>query len=417
MSLFSKIKDRKNKWAAEKSGRKVFAHYMVGLTHNQSFAQWNHDIVTAKECGIDGFALNMGPSDSWTYDQLHLAYQAAEQAGDFVLFPSFDMACGMWQVDQVVGLINLYKQSPAQMAVDGKPFVSTFEGPDWADNWASVRHQTGDIFLVPAWSSLGPYGVGKRLDIIDGAFSWDAWPKAGQTHMSAHEDRIYKECLDGKKYMMGVSPYFYTKLPHWNKNWYSSSESLWHDRWQQVLEIMPDYVQIITWNDFGESSYICDTVPAQIVHGAHKYVNDYPHSAFRAVLPFLIAAYKAGSSKVDLPGDDTAIAWYRKTPARAAHDGDTKWGQGGSQSAAEGARDVISVMAVTKGSTSVAVTIGGQQMSFKTRNKASVDYFEMPFDNGTTGPVTISLNGRTTYGPEVTCDCDKVIFNAVVIQV
>jgi len=35
-------------------------------------------------------------------------------------------------------------------------------------------------------------------------------------------------------------------LPQWNKNWYCSSESLWYDRWQQVLEVKPDFVQIIT---------------------------------------------------------------------------------------------------------------------------------------------------------------------------
>ena len=39
---------------------------------------------------------------------------------------------------------------------------------------------------------------------------------------------------------------FLIDLPQWNKNWYSSSESLWYDRWQQVLEIMPDFVEIIT---------------------------------------------------------------------------------------------------------------------------------------------------------------------------
>ena len=69
------------------------------------------------------------------------------------------------------------------------------------------------------------------------------------------------------KYMMGVSPYFYTSqclnlsasaggvsvvltlrtdLPQWNKNWYCSSESLWYDRWQQILEVQPDFVEIIT---------------------------------------------------------------------------------------------------------------------------------------------------------------------------
>lgn len=35
-------------------------------------------------------------------------------------------------------------------------------------------------------------------------------------------------------------------LPQWNKNWYCSSESLWYDRWQQILEVQPDFVEIIT---------------------------------------------------------------------------------------------------------------------------------------------------------------------------
>jgi len=40
--------------------------------------------------------------------------------------------------------------------------------------------------------------------------SWDAWPKASQPRMTAEEDKLYKSILGQKKYMMGVSPYFYT---------------------------------------------------------------------------------------------------------------------------------------------------------------------------------------------------------------
>lgn len=85
------------------------------------------------------------------------------------------MACGSWLVEQVVYLINRYKQSSAQMMVEGRPLVSTFEGPDWADNWPQVREQTGDIFLIPDWSSLGPHGVGQKLGLIDGACKFLGW--------------------------------------------------------------------------------------------------------------------------------------------------------------------------------------------------------------------------------------------------
>ena len=79
------------------------------------------------------------------------------------------MEAGSWLVPHVVDLINRYKLFPSQMRAEGKPFVSTFEGPGWADNWARVRDETDGIYLIPDWSSLGPHGVGQRLDCIDGA--------------------------------------------------------------------------------------------------------------------------------------------------------------------------------------------------------------------------------------------------------
>ncbi|KAK0616829.1 glycoside hydrolase [Immersiella caudata] len=420
MGFMNKFKDFVHKeLGLHSGGRKVFAHYMVGLTLGQSPEQWKHDVVTAKEVGIDGFALNIGPSDPWTREQLDMAYQVTGEVGDFVLFISFDMAVGEWPVSQVIDLINRYKSSKAQMLVDGDPFVSTFEGPSWADNWNTVREETGGIFLVPDWSSIGPYGVGEKLDLIDGAFSWDAWPKAGCKRITTNEDKIYQECLRGKKYMMPVSPCFYTKLPQWNKNWYCSSESLWYDRWQQILEIKPDYVQIITWNDYGESSYICDTARAQIVPGAENYTLGYHHSALRAMLPYFIAAYKAGSPDVDLPGEETAVAWYRTTPVRAGPDGETQWGQGGCESAARGARDVISIVTLTTGAQQLTVHIGQRAWCFQTNPNSRASYFEVPFDTCTVGPVRVALGPKFVDGPSIVNECchGEVIFNHVAIKV
>lgn len=106
--------------------------------------------------------------------QLRQAYAAAtaiwdDQGADFDLFLSFDMAAGEWSTEQVISLINTFKDSAVYCRVDGAPLVSTFEGPGWAENWGRVRDATGGIFLVPDWSSLGPHGVGEKLGLIDGA--------------------------------------------------------------------------------------------------------------------------------------------------------------------------------------------------------------------------------------------------------
>lgn len=74
-----------------------------------------------------------------------------------------------WATQQVIDLVNTFKNSGAQVKVDGRPLVNTFEGSKWADNWGAVRSGTGGVYLVPNWSSLGPYGVRDRLGQIDGA--------------------------------------------------------------------------------------------------------------------------------------------------------------------------------------------------------------------------------------------------------
>ncbi|PSR84349.1 glycoside hydrolase, partial [Coniella lustricola] len=472
--------------------RMVFAHYMVGLTYGQTLSDWTHEIRTAQAASIDGFALNIGPNDPYTLTQLRFAFEAAEglftlghadeeEEDDggggahqrlpppFVLFLSFDMAAREWSVEQVVELIREFTRSRVYYHhVDERAMVSTFEGPGWADHWESVRRQVGGadgdgdggqgIFFVPDWSSLGPHGVAGKLAHIDGAFSWAAWPRAGEERITGDEDREYlreKEKED-KVYMAGVSPWFYTRLPQWNKNWYSSSERLWYDRWMQILELQPDYVQIITWNDYGESSYICDppTRPSQVVPGAEVYVSGHPHAALRATLPFLVRAYKSAGLKdcsraeqlvttVDDSDNDNqdnswAVAWYKPQLARCGPDGGTVWGQAGTRSAALGARDVVSVMAVSSVPTTITLYIGNgngngdgdgdkitrpphpHEHHHHHHHQHQLSFHEIPL-HGRTGAVTMAMRGKgSVTGPAVRGQCvegEVVGFNCVVIGV
>ncbi|KAI2636830.1 glycoside hydrolase family 71 protein [Xylaria nigripes] len=398
--------------------REVFAHYMVGLTYGQTQDEWQLEISQAIQSGIDGFALNVGAQDLQNNEQLHMAYDVAAANG-FSLFLSFDMAASQWSQDQIISYINTYKGYSSQFKVNNLPVVSTFEGPAQANIWPSVRAATGGIYFIPDWSSLGAPGVGGRLSLIDGAFNWGAWPEADQMNMTTDNDIAYQSTLQGKSYMMGVSPYYYANLP--GKNWYSTSDSLWFERWSEVMEINPNFVEIITWNDFGESSYINAPVDHQIVAGAGKYVNGYDHSSFRFVLPYFIAAYKAGSVDVGIP-QEGAMAWYRTTPASICNNGGTVWGQSGTESAAMGTLDVVSIIALTYAPTDIHVQIGawdaGQSVSpIETLGKAS--FYQVPV-NGRSGAVTITLNGKSTTGPQIINSCPAsgvVNFNAVSIQV
>ncbi|CAH0038390.1 unnamed protein product [Clonostachys rhizophaga] len=400
--------------------RSVFAHYMLGLTSGQSYEEWQTEINDAKGSGIDGFALNAGPDDAWNADQLANAFNAADAAG-FKLFISFDMGDQYnWSVDQVTSWINSWKGRSSYFSVDGLPFVSTFGGPGWADNWAAVRSGTGGIFLVPEWASIGPAGVANQLDKIDGAFSWNSWPKANGQIMFPNEDRDYQQVLGDKAYMMGVSPYFYVDLPNWGKNWYSSSDSLWFDRLKMTQEVMPSLIQIITWNDYSESSYLKAPVAHQIVSGAEAYVNGHDHTALRFVLPYFINSYKAGTTDGINIDSEGAVVWYRTTPKSVCGDGGTVWGQGGSQSATLGTEDVVSVIALRNDAGTVDITVGGVTTTASAINQIGKAYhYKVPL-NGRTGDVTVSFNGLSATGPSITDACPStgnVNFNAVSFQV
>lgn len=85
----------------------------------------------------------------------------------------------------------------------------------------------------------------------------------------------------------------------------------------------------------------------------------------------------------------------------------TVWGQGGGASAAGGTQNVVSIIALTNAPTNVNVQIGsgdsGQSVS-ATSTVGKASFYEVPV-NGRTGAVTVTLNGKSTTGPEITNNC------------
>ncbi|KAM7196353.1 glycoside hydrolase family 71 protein [Rhypophila sp. PSN 637] len=337
----------------------------------------------------------------WLTESLGMALRVpsylSTRHDDFTLFISYDFAApGEWTVETIVNLTETFKDEPAQFKVDGKPLMSTFEGGEFIDGWKEVRKRVdGDIYFIPDWSGLGPQKIKEQAyDLIDGAFSFNAWPWAGSSKMTTWPDGEYTAMLSPsyKTYMMGVSPYFYTRIPELNKNWYTSSDSLWYDRWLHVLDIMPDMVQI----------------------------------GFRAMLPYFIAAYKAGKKDIPLPaqlGNGAVSAWYRTTPANLTNcpDGATVWGQKGTLSATAGVKDVINIFSVSVRETTLTVTLGDAEKELKVE-AGTPQFFQVPLRDleNETGNVTITMNGNTTEGPAITHNCPAsgvINFNAVAIEI
>ncbi|KAE8151799.1 glycoside hydrolase [Aspergillus avenaceus] len=309
--------------ARQSQSKYVFAHFMVGIVENYQLADWIEDMKTAQEIGIDGFALNCASIDKYTPTQLALAYQAAEQV-NFKVFISFDFA--YWSngdTEKITAYMKQYANHPAQMQYNGGALVSTFVGDSF--NWGPVKQNTPHkIWSVPnlqdpsAAASNGGRGV-------DGAFSWYAWPTDGGNSIipspmtTIWDDRFIKS-LNGQTYMAPVSPWFST---HFNsKNWVFICEDLPTLRWEQMLRLKPQLIEIISWNDYGESHHIGPYSANHSDDGSSQWAKDMPHDAWRNLYKPYIKAYKEGASAPTVEKEEV-VYWYRPTPKDTPCSGDT----------------------------------------------------------------------------------------------
>ncbi|KAH6621724.1 glycosyl hydrolase family 71-domain-containing protein, partial [Boeremia exigua] len=286
---------------------------MVGNTGNFTTQDWATNMNKAASVGIQAFALNMAADWPYNSQSLEYAFAAAHTTG-FKLFFSFDYPGGAYPWDQNVVINYLNKwggDSNYWQHAPGKPLASTFEGPGNAADWHNIKAKTG-CFFMPDWSSVGAFpAIGLAEGVADGLFSWAAWPY-GKRKTDTYSDHSYIQALGGsdpskgstKPYMMPVSPWFFTNMPGFNKNWMWRGGNLWYERWQQVFELQPEYVQIISWNDFGESHYIGPLDDKQYEAFAigrgdspFNYVRDFDHTGWLTHLPFMIQRYLKGTAQ------------------------------------------------------------------------------------------------------------------------
>ncbi|WYZ38473.1 hypothetical protein EsH8_III_000387 [Colletotrichum jinshuiense] len=349
-------------WVRVAQSQAVFAHFMVTNSANYTADDWIDDISKAKAAHIDAFALNMAYGDLTNERSIAAAFQHASSLG-FQLFFSFDYAGnGPWPKGVVQGLISQYAGSAAYFHYQGKPFVSTFEGPENAEDWIGIKAATG-CFFIPDWSSVGAKpAMAKANGVADGLFSWAAWPW-GDQDMDTYVDASYKQYLGGKPYMMAASPWFYTNLPGYNKNWMWRGDDLWFDRWQQILWWRPEFVQIISWNDYGESHHIGPVREKSLeafTIGKAPFNFVLPHDGWRDTLPFAIDMYKYNTTTVT---SERLVTWYRPNPATSCKDGGTSVNTA-SQLQLEfnpwnAASDAVFFTALLTSPATIEVTVGG----------------------------------------------------------
>ncbi|KAJ9099281.1 hypothetical protein QFC21_004162 [Naganishia friedmannii] len=403
------------------NGKLVFAHFMVGVVSTYTYTDWKYDITLAKSYGIDGFALNIG-KDPYTDAQLDLAYQAAKDTG-FKVFISFDFN---WfkvaETQPVIDLVNKYVSRPAQFLLlgTGAAYVSSFAGDGFT--WAEVRRVTGkDLYVVANWQ---PTPENAANDGVQGLFSWYAWPskdnKPINQTMNLEHDINYLQVLDShveKTYMAPVSPWFFThfgKEVSYAKNWIFLSETLWHDRWEQVLALQKDlqYIELVTWNDYGESHYLGPFDTPHTDDGSSKWAEDMPHGAMLEFAKPYIRAFKTGSP-TPIIDRDMLVYWHRPTLKNVECDATDNCGA--KPTGWEMLSDEIFVAAFALAPGKVQVTSGSNAV-FEQDVPAGVTMIKVPMGAGEqyfhfTTTAGTDVNGTSEQSVETSCINNNYNYN------
>ncbi|KAE8379600.1 glycoside hydrolase [Aspergillus bertholletiae] len=403
--------------SAQVQAKAVFAHFMVGNSADFSDKEWKNDIQLAQNAHIDGFALNMAHNEIIPAS-LDKAFEQADEL-DFKLFFSFDYAGnGSWPKKDTIDLMNKYKDHPAYYKYNSKPFMSTFEGAT-SNDWPEIKNQTG-AFFMPDFSSIGPQAAANK-SYVDGLFSWAAWPN-GPTRMNTSADDAYKHALNGRPYMMPVSPWFYTNMPGFDKNWVWASDNLWYDRWEEVISFQPEFVQIISWNDFGESHYIgplhddnANYESFSRGEAPFNYAKNMPHDGWRTFLPYVVDQYKSPNSTI-LIKEENVVTWYRLHPVSACTTGGTT-GNSETQGQVEYkpseiVHDRIMYSALLNSTADITVSIGKTKVTGTWDNVPKggkgVYHGSVPFTNSGKVKVSISRGDKeiaSVSGEHITSEC------------
>lgn len=308
----------------------VFAHYMVCYSDYGATVQgYEHDIQDAQAAGIDGFALDVGdyddPAQLYYNTNILLMYLAAQQLNTgFKLFFSVDMG----NSNAIVDMINTYALWTNTFRYQGRVVVSSFGqlGLDWSNSVFLPLAQKGvSVFFIPHFwpnpvGELPSYQDGVAIlntysNLLNGLFLFGA---AGLPYQLAQCNSNYNLAVHqaGKVFMASYTPHY------WGCAQYSIGRRYFESdggegtmlQWNSIILNQPDWVEIVTWNDFNESSYSSPIYDPEQYEGQLAIPHRYSHAGYLTLSEYYIKWYKTGHQPIT---QDALYYFYRTHPQNA----------------------------------------------------------------------------------------------------
>ncbi|KAI0316034.1 glycoside hydrolase [Amylostereum chailletii] len=253
--------------------------------------------------------------------------------------------------------VTTYANHSTQSFYQNRVYVSTFAGQTctfgqgsvasgWSSQFTSALTGTNAVYLVPSFF-VDPSTFNTYNGIMDGALNWDsAWPvsltassglpsslsltvsdSVAAAMSGLATDANYINGLNtmfnsaSKSYLPTVSPWFFTHYGanSYNKNWmYYGDQHMYARRWQALVESRDkfDVIDVISWNDYGESSYIGPIEGEGAQPNSQAWVDGFDHTAWLYMTSYFSKAIKAGVWPTVT--QDKICMWSRPHPRDAS---------------------------------------------------------------------------------------------------
>ncbi|KAF8685415.1 Glycoside Hydrolase [Rhizoctonia solani] len=384
----------------------VFAHVIVGNTYNYNIDKWKSDVLLASSKAIDAFTMNVG-RDDWQPARVKDAYNATQQvAPNFKLSVSLDMtslACATVADGRNIinNFITPFKSHPNRYTYNGKMFLSTFAGQSCTfgqgsapAGWKWLVNNAGTpLYFIPNVQIDDATQLSTTWSFIDGYKLWNAWPRSATDGNQWDDDAWWMSNVKGKGYLTLVSPWFFIHRPGGNpeiNNRYLRGDNFeYRQRWQQLISnrgSLP-FVEVATWNDYGESHYIgpmSGAWPSDV-----KYITpNNDHQAWADYTWYYATWWKSGAAPTI--GTDRVYMWARPHPKNAtvcSSDGV------GAVLNANWADDLLYISLFLKSPAQAYCYSGGKNSGTKSLS-TGVNEFTVPLSAGGVG-CTVTRNGVT----------------------
>jgi hypothetical protein len=356
----------------------------ASATPNWQQLNMEGEVRAAIARGITGFTFDsMAASDATNNNSaLHLLLAAAHAVDSrFKIVVMPDIAALGSDSNTVVAIIAAAAASPAAYRLsDGRLVVSAFDaGLNSAGWWLSViarlNAQGIQIAFVPTflgWSA----SAGAFAAFSYGFADWGTATVAGAGALQGDPDIIHKAY--GKIFMMPVDPQQYR--PKDFSFWEAGNSAAFRGAWTGSIQGDADWVQLVTWNDFSESSAISPTTDATLQRSIGTgYYN----------LTGYYAAWFLTGQQPQIT-HDVLYYFYRREATTAASPAQAQIGS----IATGAAQNNIELLAFLTSPGVLKITIGGN--TYTQNAAAGLASFSVPSQAGT--PLfTLSRNGVDVF--------------------